>query len=449
MRKSNVTEIAVAAAKNNSGILVICGIYAVISAVLFLLMTGGKVIVNNDAQSYIQPALHILRNGFFSTDGIHPEYFRTPGYPLFLALVYLAGGTNMAVVVIQIALMTLTIYLFYKILLTLGTPVKLSLFGSALLLINVQSYGYSFSVLTEPLAGFLLVLSLYWLVKYLYCGGNHGYFAAFSIALNYALLVRPILMYFNMLLCAALLVFLILRKINIKCFTIFFLCFAISFGGWSLRNYAHSGVFIFTTINNNDVAMLQTPVLTAYMNDMPYITYPGYAEGISEANAETLLKTYPELGRDDLNEAQKSLLRGKYGFGFIKSHFGDYAVLNLKGFAGEMFSSFGTDLLNRSTGMSKMALVIKLVQAGFCAFLYITYLLFFAGFVINIRRDRAVNIGIFLLCAYLSIPGAIYATPRYRDPFLPLILLSAVYNSPAVFRFIRGRITGLGKSDAL
>jgi hypothetical protein len=189
------------------------------------------------------------------------------------------------------------------------------------------------------------------------------------------------------------------------------------------------------------VARLQTPVLTAYMNNMPYIAYPGYAEGISEANEENLLKEYPELGRDDINEAQKSLLRGKYGFGFIKKHFGDYIILNLKGFAGEMFSSFGTSLLNASTGMSKMAIIVQIVQAGFCAFLYLTYLVFFSGFFINIRWNKAVNIGIFLLCAYLSIPGAIYATPRFRDPFLPLILFSAVYHSPSVFRFIHGRVT--------
>jgi hypothetical protein len=432
--------------ENSGGILIICGIYAVISVILFLLMTGGKVIVNNDALSYIQPALHILRDGFFSTDGINPEYSRTPGYPLFLALVYLAGGTDMAVIVIQITLMTLKVYLFYKTLLMLGTPTKISLFGSALLLINVQSYGYSFSVMTEPLFGFLLILSLYWLVKYLYHGKNHFYFAAFSLALNYALLVRPILIYFNILLCAALLVLLLLKKTTIKCFALFLLCFALGFGGWALRNYAHSGVFIFTTINNNDVARLQRPVLTAYMNNMPYVAYPGYAEGISEANEENLLNEYPELSSDDLNEAQKSLLRGKYGFGFIKKHFGDYILLNLKGFAGEMFSSFGTNLLYSSTGMSKMAIIIKLVQAGFCVFLYITYLLFFAGFFINIRRNKAVNIGIFLLCAYLSIPGAIYATPRFRDPFLPLILLSAVYNCPAVFRFIRGRVPGIKRN---
>jgi hypothetical protein len=345
----------------------------------------------------------------------------------------------MTVVVIQIMLMTFKVYLFYKTLRLLSTPVKVALVGSALLLINVQSYGYSFSVLTEPLFGFLLVLALYWLAQYLYRGYKHFYFLAFSLAMNYAMLVRPILMYFNLLLCAALLVLLILKKINVKCFGIFFICTALIFGGWSLRNYAHSRVFIFTTITNNHAAELYTPILIAHMDNIPQDRF-GYVEGISEANKENILREYPELAGDNLNEAQKSLLKKKYGFGFIKKHFGDYIILNLTGFLGEMFTSFGTSLLYKSTGMSMMAIIVRIVQTGFCVFLYITYFFFFAGFVINIRSNRVVNIGMFLLCAYLSLPGAIYATPRFRDPFLPLILLGAIYNSPAVFRFIHSKI---------
>jgi 4-amino-4-deoxy-L-arabinose transferase-like glycosyltransferase len=424
----------------NKGILIICGIYVIVSTVLFLLMTGGKIIISNDSQSYISPAQHILKNGFFSSNGINHEYSRTPGYPLFLAIVYFLGGTNMTIVIAQIMLMAFKIYIFYKILIITNTPKRLSCLGSALMLVNPQAYGYSFSIITESLFGFSLILSLYFLVKYIYCKHRTLWFFLFSLSLNYALLVRPILLYFNILLCVALFLFLIIRKITLKCFAAFFLCFACLFGGWSFRNYVHSSVFIFTTINNNDVARLQTPVLIAYMNNMPYVAYPGYAEGISEDNEENLLREYPKLGGNDLNEAQKSLLRGKYGFDFIKNHFGDFVALNLKGFIGEMFSSFGTDLLNKSTGMSKIKNVMIFVQICFCVFLYIIYLLFFAGFIINIRNNKILNIGVFLICAYLSIPGAIYATTRFRDPFLPLILLSAIFNSPAIIGIIRSKL---------
>jgi 4-amino-4-deoxy-L-arabinose transferase-like glycosyltransferase len=306
MKKSKDAHVLKTRLKNDRGVFVLCGIYALISIVLFLLMTGGKVIVSSDSLSYTVPAEHILRDGFLSRDGVNPEYSRTPGYPLFLALVYFLGGTNMTVLIIQMALMTLKVYLFYRTLLLAGTPPRLALLGTTFLLINVPSYGYSFSVISEPLFGFLLLLSLYLLVKYLYCGRRYIFFLAFSLTINYALLTRPILLYFNLLLCVALLVLAVMKKVPRKCFAAFFVCWAVMFVGWSLRNYAHSSVFIFTTINNNDVARLQTPVVIAYMEGKPYIAYPGYAEGISEANEENLLLTYPELGGNDLNEAQKA-----------------------------------------------------------------------------------------------------------------------------------------------
>jgi hypothetical protein len=169
------------------------------------------------------------------------------------------------------------------------------------------------------------------------------------------------------------------------------------------------------------------------MNNMPYIPYPGYAEGITEANEENLLRAYPELGGSDLNEAPKSVLRDKYGFGFIRKHFGDFLLLNLKGFAGEIsrplersFYMFDTNVKNENHPAD--------CTGWFCVFLYITYLLFLLSFVVNIRSNRAINIGTFIMRAYLSIPRAIYTTPRFRDPFFPLILLSAIYNSPVLIR---------------
>jgi hypothetical protein len=319
-----------------------------------------------------------------------------------------------------------------------------------LLLINVPSYTYSFSVQTETLFGFLLLLALYWLVKYLYHGRNLLYFAGFSLALNYALLTRPVLLYFNLLLCAALFVFLILRKISGKCFMSFFLCWVLMFGGWSLRNYVHSSVFLFTTINNNDVTTLQAPVIQATVDGIDVPDPQQAPKEVADAIRESLLREYPELNGSDLNEAQKSLLRGKYGYGLIKEHFGIFVLLNLKGFVAEMFTSFRLTFLYQSTGMSKISALIRLVQIGFCAFLYITYLLFFAGFAIDIRRNTAVHIGILLISAYLSIPGAIYATPRFRDPFFPLLLLSAVSRLPTLGFFARGlyaKISRGGRGD--
>jgi len=431
--------------KDNKGILAICCIYVIISFGLLLFVLGGHDIVSSDKTSYVLPAMHLLQDGFFSADGVNPDYRRTPGYPLFLSFIYFFGGTDMTGLIIQILMLSFKIYLFYKILLALNTPKIFSLFGSALLLINAPSYTYSFSIQTETLFGLLVLLGVYYLVKYIYYGRNFIYFAGFSLCLNYALFTRPVLLYFNMLLCAALLVFLILKKISGKCFIVFFLCWAVMFCGWSFRNYLHSGVFIFTTLNNDDVAMLQTPVIRAVVEGIDVPDPQNIAKELKDANEKILLQEYPELNNSSLNVPQKSVLRGKYGYGFIKEHFGAFVFASLKGFVYEMFTSFRLTFLNQSDGVLKAQVFIGFVQVCFCVFLYLIYLFYFAGLIINIQNNKVINIGILLLCAYLSIPGAIYATPRFRDPFLHLIILSAVNNLPAVIAFVRKRSKGISK----
>jgi len=419
---------------HDKGILIICGIYLLVSAVLFFAMTGGQVIIGNDSMSYIQPARHIIDDLFFSQDGIHPDFNRTPGYPLFLALVYWLGGSDTAVVILQIFLMTLKVYLFYRILITLNTPKNLALFGSSLLLINVQSYGYSLSILTEPLFGFLLLLSVYFLAVYLYAGRNLLFFGGFSIALNYALLVRPILLYFNLLLCFVLVILSIVRKIRVNCCMLFLACWVLMFGGWSFRNYLHSGVFTLSTIQDHDFATLYVPKVKAYIQNIPFNPNSAYVEGISEENYKQLVTEYPEINDTSLNEAQKSLLYRNYAKKYLMNHFGAFIALNLRGWVTQMFSSFGTNLLRRSTGASAKMLLIQFVQICFCIFLYSIYIFYFAGLIRNRHRNAAIHIGIFLLSAYLSLPAAIYAATRFRDPFLPLLLLSAVNNSGTLIR---------------
>jgi hypothetical protein len=117
-------------------------------------------------------------------------------------------------------------------LLLLATLRKTALLGSSFILVYVQSYGYSFSIETEALFGFLLMLALFFLVKYLVSEKKSAWlFFAFAVTLNFALLTRPILLYFNLLLCPALLVLAFLKKTSVKCAALFVLCFAAAFGG--------------------------------------------------------------------------------------------------------------------------------------------------------------------------------------------------------------------------
>jgi len=61
----------------------------------------------------------------------------------------------------------------------------------------------------------------------------------------------------------------------------------------------------------------------------------------------------------------------------------------------------------------------------------------FQGIFYQLRQNTAAHVAILLVCAYLPLSGAIYATLRFRDPFFPLLLLSAVNRLPAIIHFVR------------
>jgi len=336
--------------------------------------------------------------------------------------------------------MEIKIYLFFQILVMLNTPKRLSLLGSLLLLCNVQSYGYSFAIITEPLFGFLLILSLYLLVKYTKNDKQTWVFLVFSLSLQYAMFVRPILLYFNMLICFSLLFAFIIKKVKFKCFILFTLCFTLAFGGWSYRNYLHSGIFIFSTIQNNNKQRYYAPIITAGSNYMKNHDVTGFIEGATDYHNAMFLNEYPEAGNGSLNEVQISILRGKYGSQFIKTHFKEYISVNFTGFYKMMFTSFQTALLFKYTTLSAKVILAKIIQIFYMFYIIIVYIIYLIGLVIRIKNRNIIQICIFLLCGYLAVPGAIFATVRFRDPFFPFLLLSAVSNSDIIIKWLSQKL---------
>src|ERR1035438_1180109 len=55
-----------------------------------LFRVGTSALLSCDTSSYLEPGRNLLLHGRFITYGF-PDLFRTPGYPLFLAITSLAG----------------------------------------------------------------------------------------------------------------------------------------------------------------------------------------------------------------------------------------------------------------------------------------------------------------------------------------------------------------------
>jgi 4-amino-4-deoxy-L-arabinose transferase-like glycosyltransferase len=84
--------------------------------VVFRLYNDPDVALLPDSPSYMKPAMALLQDHQFSIrpGSQRPEFFRTPGYPFFLASIFTIFGRNLlAVCIVQAVLSSLTVIAIY------------------------------------------------------------------------------------------------------------------------------------------------------------------------------------------------------------------------------------------------------------------------------------------------------------------------------------------------
>jgi len=117
-----------------------------------------------DSATYINPARSLLYLGKFSHSPETPEIietFRTPGYPLFLALIFRFSGNSIyAVIIIQIVISVLTIYLIFRIAELLFSPF-VGIAAALFFALEHTMFYFSLIVLTETLFTFLITMSFF------------------------------------------------------------------------------------------------------------------------------------------------------------------------------------------------------------------------------------------------------------------------------------------------
>ena len=135
-------------------LLLRCGV------VLAVLDTNPHEVVQVDSASYVRPALALLddANFFHSPRDQQPEFVRTPGYPAFIALVYLVfGDSHAALLLVQVVVSTLTVLMVFL----LGTrmwSVSVGLLAAAMTVIEPLQWYAAGTILSESLATLLLML---------------------------------------------------------------------------------------------------------------------------------------------------------------------------------------------------------------------------------------------------------------------------------------------------
>ncbi len=206
-----------------------------------------------------------LKNQFSFDYMGHPETFRTPGYPIFIAIISYLSGTYFTVALLQIILLFLTAITINKICLDLGLG-KFSYIASSLILINPISLMYSITITSEILFLFLYTQYFYICQKLDDFHINRKLILLIILAVL-AIYVRPFGIF-------ALPIFLvpifinnlgIRRKSLLSLFMVFSIVLLII--PWMIRNHKVSGVFSYTSLSNYNLAYYNLPMFNSWVNN--------------------------------------------------------------------------------------------------------------------------------------------------------------------------------------
>ena len=143
-----------------------------------------------DSEDYAELAVSLAADGAFARDG-QPEVFRTPGYPLVLALA-MAGGESwpLWVALLQIAAGLLTVYLTFLLGGLLWSR-RVGLWAAGLQAVNPLSIAADVRVLSDSLYALLLVLAVVLVVHHVK-SSRVWPAAAAAAALGVSCYVRPV-----------------------------------------------------------------------------------------------------------------------------------------------------------------------------------------------------------------------------------------------------------------
>ena len=415
-------------------IIAILAVYALLLGV-FTIVNYDHLITTVDTESYTCVAENMLAGQGFADSSGEADGYRTPGYPLFLMAVFALGGNLTAVVVVQLLLAVATLYLVYRICLIMNVRPVYSLICAGLYLLDISLYIYTGFAISDSFFYFVLVLSAYFLARFI---KNKSFwsFLIFVAVLNFALATRPILMYYNGLVCLFVLVLCILKKLPLKALFATVLIFAVVFGGWSFRNYCRTGVFEMSNVRNHNLMYFDSAVLRSEVEGI----------AVSEARArfeQEYEERYADRDLDNMSLSERRVFEGEIGNEYIKAHFGAYLVQNIKGLFNTMFGP-NREFLNTVMGSTPVTRAVELL---YMAYLGIVYVLYVLGWILNLKKANWLDLFILTVSGYCAAASASLGYARFRVAFFGLLLVGAfvLWKDSDILERIKGLFKGKKK----
>ncbi|MDQ7782626.1 MAG: glycosyltransferase family 39 protein [Desulfomonilaceae bacterium] len=247
-----------------SVLLIALMIRAVIPVAAFA-ATGSLSLSFHDADTidYLNLAQSILTSSTFSNTEGNPEVFRTPGYPALLGLGLLVGHVEIATVIIQVVLSTLTVLLVFQMAFTVTGCREAALISALLYSFEPLSFTYASLLMSETLFTALMALFMYCFLRFLK-SRSAGDLLFAAVALTASAYVRPIGYFLIWILALGLFIW-VTAKVRpalygLAIIALYLVISMPAIGAWNLRNYVQTGFGGFSTSGIWNLYSIYVPV---------------------------------------------------------------------------------------------------------------------------------------------------------------------------------------------
>jgi 4-amino-4-deoxy-L-arabinose transferase-like glycosyltransferase len=255
---------------------------------LFILTDVERIIAAPDSIGYYQLAENLRHHGVFSRSERPPfisDNVITPVYPFFLALLFsFTAGSLWIVPVAQGLLNSLAAVLVFK----MGERLfnrRAGFIAGIFYGLDPSALTYTFSLLTETSFTFLFLAASFFLIAYIRSSSFKNLIFS-AIWLGLAALCRPAGLYYFVFVAA--IIFgassqpLLQRVKNVALYALLFI---LTISPWLMRNKLVFGVANLTSIQGNNLLLMNAAFLKAAQENIAYAT----AERRLEAEADSLL----------------------------------------------------------------------------------------------------------------------------------------------------------------
>lgn len=231
------------------GILIILGFLRLVIVKLVLLEPWRGVLV--DSEQYLKLAMNIYENAAYHIPSEPTlDFFRTPGYPGFVALIYLLpGGSLNDLALIQFSIVILTAIFVYFIGKELGQELVGFLAG-ILVLLSPNALFWSVTYMTETIFTCGLVFAFLLMIKVIY---GKCWIGWVGILLGFITLIRPIGLILILLWALWFFVYILKesgRRTATKRTVVLLLMSALILLPWFIRNALVHGRFSLSNVSN-------------------------------------------------------------------------------------------------------------------------------------------------------------------------------------------------------